>query len=129
MNQPTPSSQPRPAVWSLVLAFTLVYLSWGTTYLAIKRGVKDEKLPPALFVGVRLPATPLSPVERLPPDGCRLPDAHWRRQSRSSGSPARRNPATDAGQVHPRRGLRVLLFADRQFSRGFRGVQLAARPR
>jgi drug/metabolite transporter (DMT)-like permease len=44
----------RPATWSLILAFTLVYLSWGTTYLAIKRGVKDEHLPPALFGGVRV---------------------------------------------------------------------------
>jgi drug/metabolite transporter (DMT)-like permease len=38
----------------LLLAFTLVYLSWGTTFLAIKRGVKDEQLPPALFGGVRV---------------------------------------------------------------------------
>lgn len=40
-----------PARWALVLAFALVYVSWGTTYLAIKVGVKD--LPPALFGGVR----------------------------------------------------------------------------
>jgi drug/metabolite transporter (DMT)-like permease len=39
-------------VWALVLAFGLVYLSWGTTYLAIREGVKD--LPPALFGGVRI---------------------------------------------------------------------------
>jgi drug/metabolite transporter (DMT)-like permease len=44
----------RPATWTLVLAFTLVYLSWGTTFLAIKRGVKDEALPPALFGGTRV---------------------------------------------------------------------------
>src|SRR3954454_2977037 len=44
----------RPAPWAIALAFTLVYLSWGTTYLAIKRGVKDEALPPALFGGVRV---------------------------------------------------------------------------
>jgi drug/metabolite transporter (DMT)-like permease len=35
-----------------VLAFTLVYLSWGTTYLAIKEGVRT--LPPALFGGTRI---------------------------------------------------------------------------
>jgi drug/metabolite transporter (DMT)-like permease len=42
----------RPSArWPLVLAFSLVYLSWGTTYLAIKVGVRD--LPPGLFGGVR----------------------------------------------------------------------------
>src|SRR5947207_11765486 len=47
-----PSSPPRPATWALLLAFTAVYLSWGTTYLAIKAGVRH--LPPALFGGGRL---------------------------------------------------------------------------
>ncbi len=42
----------RPARWSLVLAFALVYLSWGTTYLAIQKGV--EAFPPALFGGSRV---------------------------------------------------------------------------
>jgi drug/metabolite transporter (DMT)-like permease len=37
-----------------VLAFTVVYISWGTTYLAIRTGVHDEQLPPALFGGVRV---------------------------------------------------------------------------
>jgi drug/metabolite transporter (DMT)-like permease len=54
MNDANHASPQRPAAWSLLLAFTLVYLSWGTTYLAIKRGVKDEQLPPALFGGVRV---------------------------------------------------------------------------
>jgi drug/metabolite transporter (DMT)-like permease len=49
MSQPSPR---RPAVWSLVLAFAFIYLSWGTTYLAIRKGV--EHLPPALFGGVRI---------------------------------------------------------------------------
>jgi drug/metabolite transporter (DMT)-like permease len=42
----------RPAVWSVILAFTCLYISWGTTYYAIKVGVKT--LPPALFAGSRL---------------------------------------------------------------------------
>jgi drug/metabolite transporter (DMT)-like permease len=54
MNHPPTPSSTRPAAWALLLAFTLIYLSWGTTYLAIKRGVKDEQLPPALFGGVRV---------------------------------------------------------------------------
>ncbi len=40
--------------WALVLAFGLLYLSWGTTYLAIQKGVRDEQLPPALFGGLRV---------------------------------------------------------------------------
>jgi drug/metabolite transporter (DMT)-like permease len=46
------SSKPRPSSWSIALAFALVYISWGTTYLAIKEGVKT--LPPGLFGGVRV---------------------------------------------------------------------------
>ncbi len=37
-----------------MLAFGLVYTSWGTTYLAILKGVRDEQLPPALFGGTRV---------------------------------------------------------------------------
>lgn len=48
------SRQPasRPASWAIILAFTAIYLSWGTTYFAIREGVKT--LPPALFGGVRI---------------------------------------------------------------------------
>ncbi|HMF18857.1 MAG TPA: EamA family transporter, partial [Gemmataceae bacterium] len=37
-----------------MLGFALVYTSWGTTYLAIRVGVDDEHLPPALYGGVRV---------------------------------------------------------------------------
>ena len=46
---PAPSRAPG---WALTLAFSLLYLSWGTTYLAIRVGV--ETLPPALFGGSRV---------------------------------------------------------------------------
>jgi drug/metabolite transporter (DMT)-like permease len=53
MNHPVNAALPQPpARWSIVLAFSLVYLSWGTTYLAIKKGV--EVFPPALFGGARI---------------------------------------------------------------------------
>ena len=53
MNHPVNAASPHPpARWSIVLAFVLVYLSWGTTYLAIKKGV--EVFPPALFGGSRI---------------------------------------------------------------------------
>ncbi len=55
-----PGSSPQPAAatarparqWPVLLAFALLYTSWGTTYFAIKEGVKY--LPPCLFGGTRL---------------------------------------------------------------------------
>src|SRR3954453_317691 len=41
-----------PARWKIIVAFALVYVSWGTTYLAIGKGV--EVFPPALFGGTGL---------------------------------------------------------------------------
>lgn len=64
-----PSSLRRPAAWSLVLAFASVYLSWGTTYLAIKEGVRS--LPPALFGGTRIMLAGLLLLAYL----------HWRGES------------------------------------------------
>src|SRR5262245_7075873 len=45
---------PPPASWAIGLAFALLYVSWGTTYLATQKGVRDEELPPALFGGTRV---------------------------------------------------------------------------
>src|SRR4051794_35266913 len=44
----------RPATWAVVLAFVIIYLSWGTTFLAIREGVHNQRLPPALFGGTRV---------------------------------------------------------------------------
>jgi drug/metabolite transporter (DMT)-like permease len=46
------TSAANPKTWKILLALALVYVSWGTTYLAIHEGVKT--LPPGLFGGVRL---------------------------------------------------------------------------
>lgn len=45
-----PSVQ-RPSRWMVILAFGLVYLFWGSTYLAIDIAV--QTIPPALMCGVR----------------------------------------------------------------------------
>ncbi len=50
----TQHSSHRPATWAVVFAFVLIYLSWGTTFLAIRDGVYHEHLPPALFGGSRV---------------------------------------------------------------------------
>lgn len=54
MNDPPSYSKTDPPTWALVVAFFLLYVTWGTTYLAIKWGVHDEHLPPALFGGTRV---------------------------------------------------------------------------
>jgi drug/metabolite transporter (DMT)-like permease len=47
----TPATR-RPSAWAVVLALALAYTSWGTTYFAIREGVKE--FPPALFGGARI---------------------------------------------------------------------------
>ncbi len=44
-------SAPRPSRWMVILAFGLVYLFWGSTYLAIDIAV--QTIPPALMCGIR----------------------------------------------------------------------------
>lgn len=50
----TAPSASRPSSWAVVLAFALIYLSWGTTYFVIRQGVHSHHLPPGLFGGVRV---------------------------------------------------------------------------
>jgi drug/metabolite transporter (DMT)-like permease len=45
-----------PPTWQFVLAFAILYIVWGTTYLAIQIGVLDEELPPLYFGGTRIGA-------------------------------------------------------------------------
>jgi drug/metabolite transporter (DMT)-like permease len=45
------SATTRPPTWKLVLAFSIIYFVWGSTYLAIRVGVLQ--VPPFLFAGMR----------------------------------------------------------------------------
>ena len=45
------SSAASPTRWQVVLAFALVYVFWGSTYLGI--GIAVEHIPPALMCGAR----------------------------------------------------------------------------
>lgn len=49
---PPPAPLRRSAPAAVLVALLLVYLSWGTTFLAIREGVKH--FPPALFGGIRV---------------------------------------------------------------------------
>lgn len=44
----------RPATWKILLAFSAIYLIWGSTYLAIRIGVAE--IPPFLMAGLRFTA-------------------------------------------------------------------------
>lgn len=41
----------RPATWKIVLAFAIIYLVWGSTFLAIRVGVRE--VPPFLLAAMR----------------------------------------------------------------------------
>lgn len=43
-----------PTALAIAVAFGVVFLSWGTTYMATSIAMKEEHMPPALFGGVRL---------------------------------------------------------------------------
>ena len=56
-----PVSMPQcaPQRWQIAAGFAILYVVWGTTYLAIRIGVLDENLPPFLFGGARIGAAGL----------------------------------------------------------------------
>ena len=52
----THRSPAAPPTWAFVLAFFIIYVAWGTTYVVIRQAVRVEGMPPALFGGLRLAA-------------------------------------------------------------------------
>jgi drug/metabolite transporter (DMT)-like permease len=44
-------NSPRPPSWKILLAFAIIYLVWGSTFLAIRVGVRE--MPPFLMAGLR----------------------------------------------------------------------------
>lgn len=73
---PAPASVPRTS-GLVLLAFALVYVVWGSTYLAIRIGI--ESFPPLLLAGTRhlLTGLILYPIVRWK-TGVRPTAAHWR---------------------------------------------------
>ena len=45
------TSSARPPAWKILLAFAIIYFVWGSTYLAIRIGVRE--IPPFLMAGLR----------------------------------------------------------------------------
>ena len=47
----------RPASWKILLAFSIIYFVWGSTFLSIRVGVRE--VPPFLYAGLRFVAAGL----------------------------------------------------------------------
>src|SRR5580658_9171251 len=46
-----PQAATRPPTWKVLLAFAIIYFVWGSTFLAIRVGVRE--VPPFLLAGMR----------------------------------------------------------------------------
>jgi drug/metabolite transporter (DMT)-like permease len=70
-------SASRPAAWKILLAFAIIYLVWGSTYLAIRVGVRE--IPPFLMAGLRFTAAGLVMWVGMRATGVRSPTwQEWR---------------------------------------------------
>jgi drug/metabolite transporter (DMT)-like permease len=65
---------PRPASWKILLAFAIIYFVWGSTYLAIRVGVRE--MPPFLMAGLRFTAAGLALYGWMRLSG--VPNPTWR---------------------------------------------------
>src|SRR5580704_4652378 len=45
------ATEPRPATWKILLAFSIIYFVWGSTFLAIRVGVRE--VPPLILAAIR----------------------------------------------------------------------------
>ena len=52
MKEPPLEANPHPPAWKTLLAFAIIYLVWGSTFLAIRVGVRE--VPPFLFASMRV---------------------------------------------------------------------------
>ena len=67
----------RPARWKILVAFATIYLVWGSTYLAIRVGVRE--MPPFLMAGIRFTFAGLMLLAWARLTGARLPNyREWR---------------------------------------------------
>src|SRR5262249_19678334 len=64
----------RPARWKILLAFSVIYLVWGSTYLAIRIGVLE--MPPFLMAGMRFTVAGLALYAWMRITG--IPSPSWR---------------------------------------------------
>src|SRR6266496_1828872 len=105
---------PRPVAWKIFLAFAIIYLVWGSTYLAIRVGVQE--MPSFLMAGLRFPAAGLALYAWMRISGVRSPT--WREWK----------AATVLGTLMFLIDYACLFWAEQRVPSGIAAVILAAIP-
>ena len=104
----------RPAAWKIFRAFAIIYLVWGSTYLAIRVGVQE--MPPFLMAGLRFTAAGLALYAWMRISGVRSPS--WREWK----------AATVLGTLMFLIDYACLFWAEQRVPSGIAAVILAAIP-
>src|SRR2546423_8548204 len=104
----------RPASWKILAAFAIIYLVWGSTYLAIRVGVQE--MPPFLMAGLRFTAAGLALYTWMRIRGVRSPT--WREWK----------AATVLGTLMFLIDYACLFWAEQRVPSGIAAVILAAIP-
>jgi drug/metabolite transporter (DMT)-like permease len=72
--------EPRPATWKILLAFAIIYFVWGSTFLAIRVGVRE--VPPLILAAIRFSIAGLALYAWISARGEKQPTAReWRSAS------------------------------------------------
>ena len=105
---------PRPARWKILLAFAIIYLVWGSTYLAIRVGVLE--MPPFLMAGMRFTLAGIALYAWMRITG--VPSPNWREWK----------AATLLGALMFLMDYACLFWAEQRVPSGIAAVILAAIP-
>jgi drug/metabolite transporter (DMT)-like permease len=74
------ATEPRPAAWKILLAFAIIYFVWGSTFLAIRVGVRE--VPPLILAAIRFSIAGLALYAWISARGEKQPTAReWRSAS------------------------------------------------
>jgi drug/metabolite transporter (DMT)-like permease len=74
------ATEPRPATWKILLAFGIIYFVWGSTFLAIRVGVRE--VPPLILAAIRFSIAGLALYAWISARGEAQPTAReWRSAS------------------------------------------------
>jgi drug/metabolite transporter (DMT)-like permease len=74
------ATEPRPAAWKILLAFSIIYFVWGSTFLAIRVGVRE--VPPLILAALRFSIAGLVLYAWVSARGATQPTAReWRSAS------------------------------------------------
>jgi drug/metabolite transporter (DMT)-like permease len=108
------TTRARPASWKILLAFAIIYFVWGSTYLAIRVGVRE--MPPFLMAGLRFTAAGLALYGWMRITG--VPSPSWREW----------RGATVLGALMFLMDYACLFWAEQRVPSGVSAVILAAIP-